>query len=80
MGLFDYSNPQQHQYIESELSKKKDLLNYFMIQSNLCMTTTLGTGKKWSLFGGGRYSEGQTVKLINILIKIFHKNRDWGWN
>jgi hypothetical protein len=37
------------------------------IQSNLCTTTTLGTGKKWSLFKGGRYSEGQTVKF-NILI------------
>jgi len=50
------------------------------VQSNLCITTTLETGKKWSLFGGGRYSEGQTVKLINILIKKFHKNRGWGWN
>jgi len=38
------------------------------LQSNLCVTTTFGTGKKWSLFGGGRYSEGQTLKLINILI------------
>ena len=37
--------------------------------------TTLGTGKKWSLFKGGHYSEGQTVKLI-FLIKKFHKTED----
>ncbi len=35
--------------------------------------TTLGTEKKWSLFGGGRYSEGQTLILINILIQKFRK-------
>ena len=53
------------------------VFSIFSIQSNLRITTTLGTGKKWSLFGGGRYSEGQTVKLI-FLIKKFHENRGWG--
>ncbi len=33
----------------------------------------LGTGKKWSLFGDGRYSEGQIVKLINILLENYIK-------
>ncbi len=28
------------------------------VQSNLSTATTLGTPKKWSLFRGGRYSEG----------------------
>ena len=55
-------------------------LNFFQttIQSNLCTTTTLGTGKKWSLFGGGRYSEGRTERLINFLIKKFHYNTEDG--
>jgi hypothetical protein len=35
---------------------------FFLVQSNLCTTTTLGIWKKWSLFKSGRYSEGQTVK------------------
>ncbi len=46
-------------------SKKKDCSrNAFTIhiQSNLSTTTTLGAGKKWSLFRGGRYSEGRPVK------------------
>ena len=34
-----------------------------IIQSNLCTATTLGTRKKWSLFRGGRYSEGQKFYL-----------------
>ena len=36
--------------------------------------TTLGTRKKWSLFRGGRYSEGQPVKLI-FLITIKWQNK-----
>jgi len=41
----------------------KTTLQKLIIQSNLCITTTLETGKKWSLFGGGRYSEGQSLIL-----------------
>ncbi len=39
-------------YKRLEKNKKKN------IQSNLCATTTPGTLKQWSLFRGGRYSEG----------------------
>ncbi len=41
------------------------------IQSNLLSTTTLGTRKKWSLFQGGCYSEGQNLKPQFFLIKKF---------
>ncbi len=47
------------------------------MQSNLCVTTILGTGKKWSLFRGGRYSEGWSKfilsTLFNNLEDIFSK-------
>jgi hypothetical protein len=43
---------------------------FYKLQSNLCIATTLGTRKKWSLFRGGRYSEVQLVKLF-FLIKNF---------
>jgi hypothetical protein len=38
-----------------------------IVQPYLCTTTTLGNGKKWSLFEGGCYLEGQTVKLIFLI-------------
>jgi hypothetical protein len=44
--------------------------NQIKVQLNLCIATTFGTGNKWSLFGGGRYSEVQMVKFI-FLIKNF---------
>jgi hypothetical protein len=31
--------------------------------------TTLGTGKKWSLFIGGRYSGGRPAKKIIFVLK-----------
>ncbi len=36
--------------------------NSFKVPSNLCI------GKKWSLFGGGHFSEGQTDKYFNLEI------------
>jgi hypothetical protein len=48
------------------------------IQSNLCTTTTLGTGKKWSLFKGGHYSEGQAVKNMFLIKKSKIKNKTMG--
>ncbi len=73
-----YSSPMEtnnilHFFMKNYSFKKyindsfKKLLSYYdriYIQSNLCIATTLGTGKKWSLFRGGRYSEGQLVKLF----------------
>ena len=49
----------------SQLANFYDEFNVWVVQSNLCITTTLGTKKKWSLFRGGRYSEGQPVKFFN---------------
>lgn len=46
-------------------------MNYrlFEIQSNLCVATTLGTRKKWSLLRGGRNWVGQMES-----ISFFSKN------
>ena len=45
---------------------KKIIVTYFKLQSNLCTTTTLGTGKKWSLLTGGRYWEVVVNKGLTV--------------
>ncbi len=65
-GLIWLSRPPFHDLISrlaSQASCTESYTDNKLIQSNLCTTTTLGTKKKWSLFWGGRYSEGQSVKL-----------------
>jgi hypothetical protein len=40
--------------------------------------TTLGTGKKWSLFRGGRYSDGQMAKYFFLIKILFPKKKKKG--
>jgi hypothetical protein len=55
MGMREGKDSPRKAYNLKNLSLQK------YIQSNLCTSTTHGTRKKWSLFRGGRYSEGQTL-------------------
>ena len=54
---------------------KLRVLEWFLLQSNLCITTTWGTKFLWSLQTGGRHREAlhKTTKTVNSDIWLLYK-------
>ncbi len=57
--------------------KTKKVTQKCSVQSNLCIGATLGTGKKWSLVRGGRYSGKGAKTRIDTDVKRANWQREW---